>query len=66
FQGSTALILMVTFCLGVIVGILATVPSILKRRKRIRFLERGSTETTTTADLGDKDDTAFSRDYRTE
>jgi len=65
-QGSTALILMVTFCLGVVVGILTTVPSILKRRKQIRLLERGSTETTT-GDLGyEKDDTTFSRDYRTE
>jgi putative membrane protein len=67
FQGSTALILMVTFCLGVVVGILATVPSIVKRRKRIRALERGPAETTTPGALGyEKDDTTFSRDYRTE
>lgn len=39
-RGSTALILMVTFCIGVIVGILATVPTLVKRRRRIRHLER--------------------------
>lgn len=38
--GSTALVLMITFCAGVLVGILATVPSVVKRRKRIRELER--------------------------
>lgn len=38
--GSTALILMVTFCVGVIVGILATTPAIVKRKKRIRQLEK--------------------------
>ncbi len=42
---STALILMVTFCVGVVVGILATVPSIFKRRKRVRELERHAVDT---------------------
>lgn len=44
---STALILMVTFCIGVLVGILATTPSIVKRRKRIRYLEKRAVDTTT-------------------
>lgn len=46
--GSTALILMVTFCIGVVVGILATAPSLVKRRKRIRHLERHATDVGTT------------------
>lgn len=37
---STALVLMLTFCFGVIVGVLATAPTLLRRRKRIRELER--------------------------
>ena len=41
---STALVLMITFALGVLVGVLATVPTILKRRKRIRELERSAAE----------------------
>lgn len=61
--GSTALIMMVTFCVGVIVGILATTPTIIQRKKRIRHLERhaadvrteettpgGETKTTTTSE----------------
>ena len=39
-RGSTALILLVTLSIGVLVGVLATLPTILKRRKRIRHLER--------------------------
>ncbi len=50
---STALILMVTFCFGVLVGVLATVPTIIKKRRRIRYLERHAAdiraEETTTA-----------------
>lgn len=41
---STALVLMVTFCLGVLVGVLATVPTVIKRRRRIRHLERSAAE----------------------
>lgn len=46
-RGSTALILMVTFCLGVLVGVLATAPTLMKRRKRIRELERHSADART-------------------
>jgi putative membrane protein len=66
--GSTALILMVTFCVGVIVGILATTPAIVKRKKRIRQLEKhaadvrteetrpiGETRPGTTSDYGSID-----------
>lgn len=42
--GSTALVLMVTFCVGVLVGVLATAPAVVKRRKRIRELERRAAE----------------------
>lgn len=49
FESSTALILMVTFGLGVLVGILATVPSLVRRSRRIKALER---EQTATASLG--------------
>lgn len=66
-QGSTALILMVTFCLGVVVGILAAVPSIIKRRKRIRYLERHPDEPATTSDFdAEGRDIMTSRDFRTE
>ena len=52
-QGSTALVLLITLSIGVLVGVLATTPTILKRRKRIRHLERHAAdaradETTTT------------------
>lgn len=39
---STALVLMLTFSLGVVVGVLATIPTLYRRRKRIRELERGA------------------------
>lgn len=41
---STALVLMITFAIGVLVGVLATVPTVLRRRKRIRELERSASE----------------------
>lgn len=39
-RGSTALILMVTFGIGVLVGLLATLPTLIRRRRRIKMLER--------------------------
>lgn len=58
-RGSTALILMITFGIGVLVGILATTPSIMKRRKRIRYLEKRS------ADTGHDRPPATETDYET-
>lgn len=62
---STALILMVTFCVGVVVGILATIPAIMKRRKRMRHLEKDTADaqvdTTTTKN---KPRTGTSTDYK--
>ena len=46
--GSTALVLMVTFGIGVLVGILAAVPSLMKRRKRVRELEKHAADTGST------------------
>jgi len=43
-NGSTALILMVTFGIGVIVGLLAAAPSLVKRKRRIRHLEKRPAE----------------------
>lgn len=40
FQGSTALVLIVTFGLGVLAGILATIPSLVRRGRRVKTLER--------------------------
>lgn len=66
--GSTALILMVTFGVGVIVGILAATPTIVKRKRRIRHLEKhsevqtdesapaGETQTTTRTEYRSIDD----------
>lgn len=48
FTGSTALILMVTFGLGVLVGLLATVPSLMRRKREVRRLEKRVVETTPT------------------
>ena len=45
---STALVIIVTFILGTIVGILASLPGRMRQRKRVRQLERGSTDTTAT------------------
>lgn len=63
--GSTALILMVTFCVGVIVGILATVPAIIKRKNRIRHLERHAADVRTeeTAPTGESG-TTTTTEYR--
>lgn len=64
-NGSTALILMVTFCIGVIVGILAAVPSLMKRRKRVRELERNAATAGTTAPRPSDDlYTSSSKEYR--
>jgi putative membrane protein len=66
-NGSTALILMVTFCIGVLVGILATTPSLIKRKRRIRHLEKGSAEPAANWSTSEKDiDTSSSRAYRAE
>lgn len=65
--GSTALILMVTFCLGVVVGILATIPSLMKRRRRVRDLEKHAAETGTAWSPPESDiHTSPSKEYRTE
>ena len=47
FTGSTALVLMVTFGTGVLVGILATVPSLIRRGRRVKTLERDHSAATT-------------------
>lgn len=39
-QGSTALILILTFGLGVLVGLISTLPSRLRARRRLRELEQ--------------------------
>lgn len=66
-NGSTALILMVTFCIGVIVGILAAVPSLRKRRKRVRELERNAASAgATTHRPSDDLYSSSSKEYRTE
>jgi putative membrane protein len=39
-HGSTALILMITFGIGVLVGLLATLPSAIRRGRRVKSLER--------------------------
>lgn len=65
--GSTALILMVTFGIGVLVGILAAVPSLMKRRKRVRALEKNAADTGTTYSPPPSDPyTSHSKEYRTE
>jgi uncharacterized integral membrane protein len=43
-HGSTALVLMVTFGLGVLVGILATLPGVIRHRRRVKGLEREKTQ----------------------
>ena len=45
-HASTALVLLVTFGLGVVVGILAAVPALVRRRRRVRKLESRLAETT--------------------
>lgn len=47
-RGSTALILMVTFGVGVLVGLLATVPTLVRRKRRIKQLERDRADLDTT------------------
>lgn len=65
--GSTALILMITFGMGVVVGILAAVPSLMKRRKRIRELEKHGADTGTVYTTPESDlRTSPSKEYRTE
>ncbi|MEX0600231.1 MAG: LapA family protein [Rhodothermales bacterium] len=48
--GSTALILMITFSLGVVVGILAALPTMVKRKNRIRHLEKSATSESLSGD----------------
>ena len=65
--GSTALILMITFGIGVVVGILAAIPSLMKRRKRVRELEKHAADTGTTYSPPVSDPyTSPSKEYRTE
>ncbi|HEX7071572.1 MAG TPA: LapA family protein [Rhodothermales bacterium] len=45
---STALVIIGTFILGAIVGILASLPGRMRQRKRVKQLERGGTTGTTT------------------
>ena len=47
FTGSTALVLMVTFGIGVLVGILATMPGLIRRGRRVKTLERDHSTATT-------------------
>lgn len=44
FQGSLALILLVTLFLGVLVGILASLPGRIKAQRRARALEKGQAQ----------------------
>ena len=46
---STALVIIVTFMLGVVVGILASVPSRIRQRREMRALKRSAPATTPTA-----------------
>lgn len=65
--GSTALILLVTFGIGVVVGILAAIPSLIKRRKRVRELEKRAADTGTAWSPPESDlHTSPSKEYRTE
>lgn len=48
-RASTALVLMVTFGIGVVVGILAAVPTLVQRRRKIRKLESRLAETSPAA-----------------
>lgn len=41
--GSAALVILITFVLGVAVGVLASLPSIYRRQKTIKHLKRGDT-----------------------
>ncbi len=43
-EGSTALVLILTFALGALVGILAMVPSKVKSRKQVKTLQRQVTQ----------------------
>lgn len=40
-QGSTALVVILTLVIGVIIGLLSTVPAVYKERKKRKMLERG-------------------------
>lgn len=64
---STALILMITFGIGVLVGILAATPSIMKRRKQIRHLEKRKAEPDLDRPVSDTDiHTSRPSTYRSE
>ena len=41
-QGSAALVLILTFALGVVVGILSTLPSRIRDKRELRRLKKGS------------------------
>jgi putative membrane protein len=45
---STALVIIVTFVLGAVVGILASLPGRMRQRKKVKQLSRGTTTGTTT------------------
>lgn len=48
-RGSAALVILITFVLGVAVGVLATLPSIYRRQKTIKHLKRGDAPATGTS-----------------
>lgn len=52
---STALVIIVTFVLGVLVGILASLPGRMRQRKRVRHLERAPAGEPTPAPAGEAD-----------
>lgn len=41
-QGSAALVLLVTFAIGVVVGLLSTLPSRIRDKRKIKKLKKGS------------------------
>lgn len=45
-QGSAALVLILTFALGVVVGILSTLPSRIRDKRELRRLKKGSSKST--------------------
>lgn len=65
-QGSTALILLATFSIGVVVGILATVPSVMKRRKQVKELKHHPSDTGSSYAPPESDIHTSSKEYRTE
>ena len=40
-QGSTALVIILTLVIGVVIGILSTVPTVYRERKKRKMVERG-------------------------